>query len=139
MEDIAKGSPVIDDPDSVKEVLNVIGIMFVAALEMLYESDLIKGTTPLPDNIGIMTLLFLEFMANTCQDFELTWLHEVVRAADQYAVDLTIPEGEKVSVSQAQLDRWRKQYSRRAPLKRFVWKTKVSLSVFEVIARLMRV
>jgi hypothetical protein len=121
---------VIDDPDSVKEVLNIIGVMFVTALEMLHESNLIKGPTPLPDNIGIMTLLFLGFMANTCEDFELTWLHEVVRAADQYGVVLTIPEGEKISVSQAQLDKWRKQCSRRAPLKGFVWKTKVILSVF---------
>lgn len=127
----------VDDPDSVKEVLSMIGVMFVTALEMLHESNLIKDTTPLPDNIGIMTLLFLGFMANTGEDLGLTWLHEVVRAADTYGVVLIIPEGEKVSVSQAQLDKWQKQCSRRAPLKGFVWKTKVSLSLFGAVTTLM--
>lgn len=103
--------------------------MFVTALEMLHESDLIKGTAPLPDNIGILTLLFLGFMTETCSDFKLTWLHEVVRAADQYGVDLTIPEGKKVAVTQAQLDKWRKQCEKKVVTKGFVWKTKVSTAV----------
>lgn len=120
--------PVNDDSDAVKEVLNILGVMFVTALEMLHESDLIKGTAPLPDNIGIITLCFLEFMVNTCSDFSLTWLHEIIRAADQYGVDLTLPEGkDRIDVTQKQLDKWRKKCETKPVSKQFNWKTKSTL------------
>lgn len=98
-----------DNPDAIQEVLNMFGIMYITALEMLHESNLLptSSTTPLPDNIGIMTLLLLNFFTTLCTDFHLPWLHEIVRAAGKYGVILTIPSPERISITQLQLERWR--------------------------------
>jgi len=49
----------------------MMGVMLVTALEMLHESALIDPTSPLPDNLGAMTLFFLDFMTNTAFDFDI--------------------------------------------------------------------
>lgn len=113
-----------EDSEAVNEVLNMMGVMFVTALEMLHESGLLGPTSPLPDNVGIMTLLFLEFMTQTCSDFDLEWIHEIVRAADSYGVVLTPPE--KIGFGQDALDEWRETCRKRKMVKGFAWKTEVS-------------
>ncbi len=115
-----------DDSDGIKEVLNMFGVMYITALEMLHESNLLptSPTTTLPDNIGIMALLLLDFLTTDCTDFRLPWLHEIVRAADQYGVTLTIPSPERISITQSQLEKWR---AVKRVTKGMAWKGKVSL------------
>ncbi|KUJ07634.1 uncharacterized protein LY89DRAFT_742862 [Mollisia scopiformis] len=113
-----------DNSEAIEDVLNMMGIMFITALEMLHESKLIGGTSPLPDNVGIMTLLFLDFMSNTCSDFDLDWLHEIVRAADKYGVVLAIPEPKRIGVSQDQLDECGDECEERRMTAGLTWKTK---------------
>jgi hypothetical protein len=60
-----------DDSEAIEDVLDIMGVMFITTLEMLHEADLIGLRSPLPDNVGIMTLLFLEFMKCTCSNFGL--------------------------------------------------------------------
>ncbi len=123
-------SPVNEDSEAIEEVLNMLCIMFITALEMLHESNLLGNTTPLPYNVGIMTLLFLNFMTSTCSDFELKWLHEIVRAADTYDVVLVIPEPKRIAISQEQLDGLRVKCAKRGMMKGLNWKTRVSRPAF---------
>ena len=116
-----------DDSDGTREVLNMIGVMFITALEMLHESNLIGLTSPLPDNVGVITLLFLEFMTQTCSDYDLEWCHEAVRAADKYGVVLTPPE--QTSFGQDELDELREECEEKKLMEGLAWKTEVKLNV----------
>ncbi|KAF4624087.1 hypothetical protein G7Y89_g14087 [Cudoniella acicularis] len=97
-----------ENSEGTGEVFNALGVMFTTALEMLHESCLISLESPLPDNIGVMTLLFLDFMANTASDFDLDWTDDVVRAADGFGVVLEPVEKIK-GVDQEMLDELRKR------------------------------
>ncbi|KUJ19718.1 uncharacterized protein LY89DRAFT_458520 [Mollisia scopiformis] len=111
----------IDDPDSVEEAFDMTGVMFITALEMLHEHNLIGTKAPLPDNSGVMTLLFLEFMRNTAGDFELQWVHEIVRSADLYGVNLnSIPQ---IAIDELVLDEYRDTCDLEKRGKGFAWKT----------------
>ena len=99
--------------------------MYITALEMLHEHSLIGPTSPLPDNVGVMTLHFIDFMSNTCCDLDLEWVHEVVRAADKYSVVLT-PVEQIEGVDQDKLDELREEYQETKMKKGLAWKTEVS-------------
>jgi hypothetical protein len=112
-----------DNSEGIKEALKVIGVMFVTALDMLREAGLLGPESPLPDNVGIMTLLFLEFVTQTCDNFHLEWVHEVVRAADACHVVLT-PQ-EQVHIGQDKLDELRQVCGKKKAMKGFAWKSEV--------------
>jgi len=103
----------------------MMGVMFITALEMLHESALIGPISPLPDNVGVMTLFFLDFMTNTASDFDIEWAHEIVRAADTYGVVLG-PLKQIEGVDQGTLDDLREMYKEEKRRKGFAWKTEVS-------------
>ena len=103
----------------------MMGVMFVTALEMLHESGIIGPASPLPDNVGVMTLFFLDFMTNTASDFDIEWAHEIVRAADLYGVVLS-PLKQIEGVDQETLDDLREMYGEEKKRKGFTWKTAVS-------------
>lgn len=116
---------VTEDSEGIKECLDIMGVMYITALEMLHEHSLIGATSPIPDNVGVMTLHFIDFMSNTCSDFDLEWLHEVVRAADKYGVVLTPAEQIK-GVDQDRLNELREEYQETKMKKGLAWKTEVS-------------
>lgn len=117
-------SPVSNDSDGNREVFEMMGVMFITALDMLHESSLIGPVSPLPDNIGLMTLFFLDFMTNTACDFDMNWVHEVVRAADTHGVTLN-PLKQIEGVDQGTLDDLR-LLCRAKKGKKLDWKAKVS-------------
>jgi hypothetical protein len=114
-----------DDSYGFREVFDMMGVMFITALEMLHESNLIGPTSPLPDNIGVMTLFFLDFIVNTATDFRIKWAHEIVRAADTYGVVLT-PLEQIEDIDESTLFDLREEYSNEKRGKGFAWKTEVS-------------
>ena len=111
-----------------KDVLNTIGVMDITVLEMLHESNFIGASSPLPDNVGIMTLLFLDFLTQTCSDFDLEWCHEVVRDADKYRVVIIFPKQIPHRLDQDGLDGLREECEATKVMKGLAWKTEVSLS-----------
>lgn len=102
-----------------------MGVMYITALEMLHEHSLIGPTSPLPENTGIMTLQFIEFMVDTCSDYDLEWVHEIVRAADKYGVVLT-PVAQLEGVDEDKLDELREECQEYKMKKGLAWKTEVS-------------
>ncbi|PQE32715.1 SAP domain-containing isoform 1 protein [Rutstroemia sp. NJR-2017a WRK4] len=78
-----------DDSEGTSEVLDMLGIMSLTALEMLYEIGSIGTISPLRDNIAILTLFFLNFMLNVAIDFKLRCLSEIVRTTEAYDIALT--------------------------------------------------
>lgn len=103
----------------------MMGVMFVTGLEMLQEASLIGPESPLPDNVGVMTLFFLDFMTNTAENYDLEWVHEIVRAADTYDVDLT-PSDQIEGIDQDIVDGLREICEEQKKAKGFTWKTAVS-------------
>lgn len=102
----------------------MMGVMYITALEMLHESSLIGPISPLPDNVGVMTLFFLDFMINTASDFHIGWAHEIVRAADTYGVVFS-PLKHIEGVDQGILNDLRETCKEKKG-KRFNWKTEVT-------------
>jgi hypothetical protein len=113
-----------DDWEGMGEVFDILGVMFITALEMLHESGLIGPTSPVPDNIGVMILYFLDFIINTCSDYDMEWVNEIVRAADKYGVALT-PVTHIEGVDQDKLDELRDECEETKMRKGLAWKTQV--------------
>jgi hypothetical protein len=117
-------STVNDDWEAVGEVVDMLGVMYITTFEMLHESGLTSPTSPLPDNIGVMTLHFLNFVMDTCSDFGFDWAHEIVRAADKYGVVLS-PVNQIKSVDQDALDYLRDECEETKMKTGLAWKSKV--------------
>ncbi|RFU36323.1 hypothetical protein B7463_g116, partial [Scytalidium lignicola] len=111
-----------DNSEGIGEIFDMMGVMFITALEMLHESGLIGPISPLPDNVGLMTLFFLDFMTNTATDFDIEWTHEIVRSADMYGVVLS-PLKQVEGVDQETLDDLRERCEDEKRGKGFAWKT----------------
>ncbi|KIM95732.1 hypothetical protein OIDMADRAFT_148790 [Oidiodendron maius Zn] len=110
-----------DNSQGIREVFDMMGVMYITALEMLHESGLIGPISPLPDNLGVVTLFFLDFMINTASNFDIGWVHEIVRAADTYGVVLS-PSKHIKGVDQGTLSDL-KEMCKKKKGKRFNWKT----------------
>ncbi|KAH8817125.1 hypothetical protein F5884DRAFT_853552 [Xylogone sp. PMI_703] len=110
-----------ENSEGVGEIFDMLGVMFFTGLDMLHEAELIGPTSPLPDNLGLLTLFLLDFMTNTASDFDIGWAHWIVWAADKYGVKLTTSERVD-GVKQKLLDDSRLiyQFDKR---KGFGWKT----------------
>lgn len=115
-----------EDGDSVKEVFDVFGTMLVTAFEMLSEHNLIREDSPIP-NVGIVTLLVIDFLEGTCNDFDMEGVCEIVRAADKFGVKL-VPREEVSGVGQGDIDLLRQEYEEAGEeeVKKFDWKSDVS-------------
>ncbi len=96
-----------DDSDGMREVINMFGTMLLTAFDMLAEHGLLAANSPIP-NIGIISLLMIEFIEDTASDLDIEWGHEAVRALDKAGVELK-PRKE-AHVSQEKIDELREQY-----------------------------
>jgi hypothetical protein len=65
----------------------MIGIMVFTTYDMLSEHDLFKPDSEIK-NIGIISLLILEFLQHEASDFDCNWGREVVRLCDNAGIDL---------------------------------------------------
>ncbi len=76
-----------DDGDGMSEIFNIFGTMTLTSFEMLSEHGLLGPDSPIP-NIGILSLLMIEFLYDTPGDIDSDWAHEIVRALDKASVEL---------------------------------------------------
>jgi hypothetical protein len=82
-------SPANNDSKGTNEIFDMVGIMYLTALEMLHEIRSISIMSQLPDNIAILILIFLNFMLNTTIDSRMKCLSEIVRTTEAYGIVLT--------------------------------------------------
>jgi hypothetical protein len=102
-------STVSDDPDAIEQTINMFGTMLLTSFEMLSEHNLLGPypASPIP-NIGIVSLLLIEFLKVGASDIQVCWAHEVVRALDKAGIDP--PTRKQVRVSQKDIDGMREEY-----------------------------
>lgn len=96
-----------DDYEAMCDIMNMFGTMLLTSFDMLSEHGLLAADSPLP-NIGIVSLLMIEFAHDTAGDFEIHWAHEVVRALDHAGVEIK-PRNE-VRLSREKIAELREQY-----------------------------
>src|SRR5277367_1490483 len=89
------------------EIMDMFGTMLLTSFDMLSEHGLLAADSLLP-NIGIISLLMIEFIHGTARDFDIKWSHEVVRALDNAGIE--IKPRKEVRVSQDFLDELREHY-----------------------------
>jgi hypothetical protein len=90
-----------------REIVNMFGTMLLTSFDMLSEHGLLAADSLIP-NIGILSLLMIEFIQGTAGDLDIAWAHEVVRVLDKAGIELK-PRKE-VRVSQEEIDELREQY-----------------------------
>jgi hypothetical protein len=96
-----------DDYEAMCDIMDMFGTILLTSFNMLSEHSLMAADSPLP-NIGIISLLMIEFVYDTACDFEIHWAHEVMRALDKAGIE--IKPRKEVHVSQAKIDELRAQY-----------------------------
>jgi hypothetical protein len=72
------------------EIVMMIGTMFLTALEMLEEANLLSKDSPI-QNIGFVSTLYLNFVMDTWADDlsgETLWMTPVVRYLDKHGIDV---------------------------------------------------
>jgi len=81
--------------------------MLITSFDMLAEHKLI-GSEPIRfENVGIVTLLLIDFLTNTAGDFDIDGMYEVVRAADKFGVKLEPVE--EVNITKKDLEEMRER------------------------------
>jgi hypothetical protein len=92
----------------VKEIIEMLGLMLLTSYDMLSEHDLFKSNSEIK-NIGIMSLLLLEFL-ESASDMGCGWGCEVVRLCDESGIELDKEVRKQVSVSKKSLKDMREVY-----------------------------
>jgi hypothetical protein len=101
---------VIDDGESLAEIFSIFGTLILTSFDVLSEHDLLVPNSPIP-NIGILSLLMVEFLYNSPGDIDSDWAPEVVRALDKAGVE--IETRKEVRVSKEKIEELRERYRER--------------------------
>jgi hypothetical protein len=99
-----------DNSEVIKQVMNMFGTMILTTFDVLSEHDLLATDSPIL-NIGIVSLLMIEFCYDSAGDYGIDWAHEVLRALDKAGVELKLRK--EVLVSQDKIDELREQYKKK--------------------------
>ncbi len=87
----------------------MIGLMALTAFAALSEHSLLKSDSEVK-NIGIITLMMLEFAQGSGQDLDIGWSCELVRMCDEAGIELDKIVRKQVSVSKKDLKGFRTAY-----------------------------
>ncbi|KAE9382072.1 hypothetical protein N431DRAFT_322180 [Stipitochalara longipes BDJ] len=98
-----------EDGDSVKEIAAMIGLMVLTAYSALSEHSLLKPDSEIK-NIGIISLMMLEFARVDGCDLDIGWGCEIVRMCDEAGIELDKIVRKQVSVSKMDLKEMRSAY-----------------------------
>lgn len=101
-----------EDGDSVKSIAAMIGLMVLTSYSALSEHSLFKSDSEIK-NIGILSLMLLDFAQGPGCDLDIGWGCEVVRMCDEAGIDLDKEVRKQVSVSKKDLKGMRAQYKKK--------------------------
>jgi hypothetical protein len=90
----------------------MLGLMVLTAYAALYEHSLFKPNSEIK-NIGIISLMMLEFAQEDGQDLDIGWSCEVVRMCDEAGINLDKEVRKQVSVSKKDLKGMRAAYKKK--------------------------
>jgi hypothetical protein len=95
-----------EDGDSVKAITQMLGLMVLTCYSVLSEHSLFKPDSEVK-NIGIMSLLLLEFIQGPGCDLDCGWGCEVVRLCDEAGIGLDKEIRKQVDFSKKNLKEMR--------------------------------
>jgi hypothetical protein len=98
-----------EDGESVKDTAGMLGLMVLTCYSALSEHALFKPNCEVK-NIGIMSLMMLEFAKNQGCDLDIGWGCEIVRMCDEAKIDLDKEVRKQVAFSKKDLDEMRAAY-----------------------------
>jgi len=98
-----------EDGDSVAKIAEMLGLMTLTCYEALSEHALFKPGSDIK-NIGIMSLMLLEFARGSGCDLDIGWGCEVVRMCDEAGIDLDKELRKQVDFSKEDLKNMREDY-----------------------------
>lgn len=101
-----------EDGDSVKEIAGMLGLMVLTAYSALLEHDLLKPDSEIK-NLGIISLMMVEFAKIDGEDLDIGWTCEVVRMCDEAGINLDDFVRKQVSISKKDLKEYRAAYKRK--------------------------
>jgi hypothetical protein len=101
-----------EDGDSVCAIAEMIGLMTLTAYAALSEHSLFKPDSDIK-NIGIISLMLLEFAKGPGQDLDVGWSCEVVRMCDEAGIDLDKEVRKQVDFSKKDLKAMRTAYKKK--------------------------
>lgn len=90
----------------------MLGLMILTAYAALSEHSLFKPDSEVK-NIGIMSLMMLEFAKGDGQDLDIGWGCEIVRMCDEAGIDLDKEVRKQVSFSKKDLKEMRAAYKKK--------------------------
>lgn len=94
----------------IAEVFSMFIPMHIAAIEMLSEHNLINETpSPRAFNASIVTVLLIDFLKDTANDFDIEDVCEIVRAVDKAGLKL-VPRKEVVGCNSEDIELLRAAY-----------------------------
>lgn len=86
--------------------------MILTSFDALAEHDLFAPDSEV-NNIGIISLLLLEFLELWAQDLDCEWGAEVVRACDEKGIELDKVVRKQVEVAKKDIKKWRDKYEKK--------------------------
>lgn len=88
----------------------MLGLMVLTCYDVLAEHSLFQADSEIK-NIGIITLMLLEFLEVHCSDLEANWGCELVRKCDEAGIELDKILRKQVNIDKESLDEFRAQYN----------------------------
>ncbi|TVY84361.1 hypothetical protein LSUE1_G000887 [Lachnellula suecica] len=98
-----------EDGDCVVEIVEMLDLMVLTTFSALSEHDLFKSDSEIL-NIGIISLLLLEFIHGPGVDLDCGWGPEVVRLCDEAGIDLDKEVRKQVYLTRKDLKLMRDEY-----------------------------
>ncbi|KAF4629512.1 hypothetical protein G7Y89_g8636 [Cudoniella acicularis] len=104
-----------EDGERTSEIGSMLGLMLLTSYSMLSEHSLFKSSSPSSSikNIGIITLLLLEFLIGPATDLDCGWGCEVVRLCDEAGIELDNELRKQVDFTEENLVEMREDYRKK--------------------------
>lgn len=96
----------------------MLGVMVLTSYDVLSEHGLFKSDSDVK-NIGIMSLILLEFLKDEASDLDPNWGCEVVRLCDEAGIELEKDVRKQVDVSKEHLKELRDFYMEKKEVSEF--------------------
>ncbi|KAH7391485.1 hypothetical protein BKA64DRAFT_747031 [Cadophora sp. MPI-SDFR-AT-0126] len=101
-----------EDGKRVTKIAQLFGTMILTTFEVLQEHDLFKADSEV-NNIGIISLLLLQFVEREAVDLECDWAAEIVRLCDEAGIKLDDVVRKQVRVTKEDIKKRRDEYKKK--------------------------
>ncbi|KAH7314176.1 hypothetical protein BKA65DRAFT_516287 [Rhexocercosporidium sp. MPI-PUGE-AT-0058] len=110
-----------EDGERTSEIAKIFGTMILTTFDVLKEHDLFRPDSEV-NNIGIISLLLLQFVKCDAVDLDCDWAPEVVRLCDEAGIKLDDVVRKQVNVDKKDIKRWRGEYKKKQTKSKYAGK-----------------